>query len=138
MKLANFAAVIVIFMSLYANSQQPETGTVCVASRVDDPFWKEEPRLSNGQVNTHGLRLRIDKQPPVEWPVSKGLEISGLDINERHLFVVLSKAGKPIESLRFSFSGYRSSHLCLSYDGYQGIGLNDLSRGTPWCKCSHR
>jgi len=36
---------------------------------------------------------------------------------------VLSNAGKPIESLQFSFSGYRSNHLCLTYDGYQGIGL---------------
>lgn len=137
MKQINLAAVLLLSMSMYAGSQQPETGTVCVASRVDDPFWKEEPRLSNGQVNTHGLRFRIDKQRSVEWPVSKGLAISGLDISERHLFVVLDNAGKPIESLRFSFSNYQSRSLCLTYDGYQGIGLLDLSRRTPWCKCSH-
>jgi hypothetical protein len=135
MKRISFAAVLMLSMSMYAGSQQP--GTVCIASRVDDPFWKEEPRLSNGKVNTHGLRFRIDKQPSAEWPVSKGLEISGLDTSERHLFVVLDDTGRPIESLRFSFSTYESKRLCLTYDGYQGIGLLDLTRRTPWCKCSH-
>jgi hypothetical protein len=130
----SLAIVLLLSISTYAGSQQTETGTVCVASRVDDPFWKEEPRLSNGKVNTHGLRFRLDKQLSQEWPVSKGLEISGLDVSVRHLFVVLD-AGKPIESLRFTFSGYKSRNLCLTYDGYQGIGLQDVSRHTPWCKC---
>lgn len=136
MKLTKCAVLLVLSISIYATSQEPEKGTVCVASRVDDPFFKEEPRLRNGQVNTHDLRLRIDKQPSVEWPVRKGLEISELDLKERHIFAVLEKNGKPIESIRFSFSGYRGKHLCLTYDGYQGIQLGELSRQTPWCKCS--
>jgi hypothetical protein len=137
MRFAKCAVVLVFFISLHAVSQEPEKGTICVASRKDDPFFKEEPRLKNGQVNTHHLRLRIDKQPPVEWPVSKGLEISGLDLKERHFFAVLEKNGEPIESLRFSFSGYRKNRLCLTYDGYQGIQLSEQSRKTPWCKCGH-
>ena len=134
MQRISLAVAFVLLLSAYAASQQQETGSVCVASRVDDPFVKEGPRLPNGKVNTHGLRFRIDKQPSAEWPVSKGLEISGLNVNQRHLFVVLEE-GKPIESLRFSFSGYKTRKLCLTYDGYQGIGLADMSRHTPWCKC---
>lgn len=44
-------------------------------------------------------------------------------------------SGKPIESVWFAFSGYKSTDLCMTYDGYQGIQLHDATRHTPWCKC---
>jgi hypothetical protein len=36
---------------------------VCVAAMAADPFWKEPTTLPNGQVNSHGLRVKIDKRP---------------------------------------------------------------------------
>jgi hypothetical protein len=121
-----------LLISLHCASQQA-VGTVCVASRGDDPIWKE-PALANGQINTQGLRLKIDKRPATEWPLRKGLKVE-LDINKRHQLAVLDSDGKQIESLRFSFSEYKSSNLCMFYDGYQGIQLKEASRRTPWCKC---
>ncbi|HKW63274.1 MAG TPA: hypothetical protein VJN89_12065 [Candidatus Acidoferrum sp.] len=29
----------------------------------------------------------------------------------------------------------KSTDLCMTYDGYQGIGLQEATRRTPWCKC---
>ena len=113
---------------------QQSEGTVCVASRTDDAFWKQPP-LSNGQVVTRGLRLKVDKRPTTEWPAVKSLKVEGLETNKRHLLAVLDSHGKPIESVRFRFSEYKSSNLCMAYDGYQGIQLQKATRHTPWCKC---
>ena len=91
--------------------------------------------LPNGQINSHGLKVKIDKRPVTAWPERKSLKIEELDTVERHLLVVLDSSGKPIESVRFKFSDYKSSELCMAYDGYQGIGLQESTRRTPWCKC---
>jgi hypothetical protein len=70
-----------------------------------------------------------------EWPQWKSLKIDGLDISERHLLAVLDSSGKSIESVRFNFGDYKSTDLCITYDGYQGIGVQESTRRTPWCKC---
>jgi hypothetical protein len=113
---------------------EPNTGTICVASRADDPF-RGQVIPPTGEVSSYGLRVRIDKRPSVDWPQRKSLKIEGLDINERHLLAVVAGNDKPIESLLFRFSTYKSADLCMDYDGYQGIGLKEASRHTPWCKC---
>jgi hypothetical protein len=132
------ASIIVVTMILlishHANAQQA-TGSVCVAARVDDPFWKEPVTLPNGQINSHGLKVKIDKRPAVAWPDRESLRIGGLDTSERHVLIVLGSDGKPIESVRFNFSEFKSTELCMAYDGYQGIGLQDTTRRTRWCKC---
>jgi hypothetical protein len=53
----------------------------------------------------------------------------------RHLLGVLQSNGKSIESFWFKFADYESADLCMSYDGYQGVGLQEATRHTPWCKC---
>jgi hypothetical protein len=128
-------AIAILLLIPHLSTAQGATGSVCVAARVDDPFWKEPATLPNGQINSHGLRVKVDKTPAVTWPDRKSLKIDGLDISQRHVVVVLSADGKPIESVRFKFSEYKSGELCMSYDGYQGIGLQDITRRTPWCKC---
>jgi hypothetical protein len=133
MKTEFFVLTFVLVISHLACAQQ--SGSVCVAARVDDPFWKEPPTLPNGQVNTHGLQVKVDKSTATSWPERKSLKIDGLDTSERHLLVVLDARGKPVESVRFKFSEYKSTNLCAFYDGYQGIGLKDATRQTPWCKC---
>jgi hypothetical protein len=134
MKIASVFVVVVLMICHFATAQQ-DAGSVCIAARVDDPFWKEPPILPNGQINSHGLKVKIDKKPAVAWPDRKGLMIGGLNTSELHVLAVIGSDGKPIESVRFNFSQYKSSDLCVSYDGYQGIGLRERTRRTPWCKC---
>jgi hypothetical protein len=133
-KAALVVLTLVLLVSISANAQQ-STGSVCIAARIDDPFWKEPATLPNGEINSHGLKVRVDKRPVEEWPQRKSLKVEGLDTRERHLLAVLDSTGKPIESVRFKFSEYRSTNLCMAYDGYQGIGLQEATRRTPWCKC---
>jgi len=128
------AGTLVLFISLLAYAQQG-SGSVCVAARAEDPFWKESATLPNGQINSHGLKVRIDKRPVTAWPERKSLKMEGLDTSQRHLLVVLDSAGEPTESVWFKFSDYGSTELCMAYDGYQGIGLQKATRLTPWCKC---
>lgn len=125
---------ILLFVSNDATSQHA-TGTVCVAARIDDPFGKEPAVLPDGKINSHGLRIKVDRRPAIAWPERKSLRIEGLDIGERHVLAVLNSDGRPVESVKFRFSQYSVPVLCLAYDGYQGIGLREATRRTPWCKC---
>jgi len=133
-KTALAVLTLVLLVSISANAQQ-STGSVCVAARIDDPFFKEPATLPNGEINSHGLKVRVDKRPVEEWPRRKSLKIKDLDTGEQHLLAVLDSSGKPIESVRFKFSEYKSTDLCMAYDGYQGIGLQEATRRSPWCKC---
>lgn len=122
------------FLIQQASAADSDTGTVCVASRADDPF-RGQVIPPTGEVSSGGLRVRIDKVPSVAWPQRKSLKMEGLDLKTRHLLAVLEEDGKPVESLWFRFSEYKSANLCMSYDGYQGVGLQEVTRHTPWCKC---
>jgi hypothetical protein len=124
-------ALLVLILCLVLAQQ----GNVCIAARVDDPFYKEPTILANGQVNTHGLKLKIDKQHIIPWPDRESLKIADLDIEERHLLVVLDSKGRSVESVRINFPKFKTTDICMTYDGYQGIQLNNASRHTPWCKC---
>ena len=128
-------AVTLVLLVSISGAAQRGTGSVCVPARINDPFWKEPATFPNGEINSRGLKIRVDTRPVEEWPQRKSLKIDGLDTSERHLLVVLDSSGKPIESVRFKFSDYKSTDLCMSYDGYQGIGLEEATRRTPWCKC---
>lgn len=133
MRLASIGLTL-FFLVSQASGAEPEGGTVCVASRADDPF-RGQVIPPTGEVSSGGLQLRVDKRPAVPWPQRKSLKINGLNLRDRHLLVVLNSARKPVESLWFRFSEYKSTDLCMSYDGYQGVGLQDATRHTPWCKC---
>jgi len=121
-----------VFLLSQTGLAEPGGGTVCVASRADDPF-RGQVIPPTGEVDFGGLQVKIDKRPAVAWPQRKSLKIDGLDLNERHLLAVIDSHGKPVESLWFRF--YGSVNLCMSYDGYQGVSLLEASRHTPWCKC---
>jgi hypothetical protein len=81
-----------------------------------------------------GLQVKIDKRPAVAWPQRESLRIEGLDLKERHLLAVVDARGRPVESLWFRFANFKTRKLCMYYDGYQGIGLDD-DKNCPWCKC---
>jgi hypothetical protein len=134
-KFGLFVVMGILVISDFATAQQANSGSVCVAARADDPFWKEPATPANGKINSHGLRVKVDKTPAVAWPDRKSLKIDGLNTSEGHTLAVLSADGKPIESVRFRFSEYKTTELCMNYDGYQGIGLQEASKRAPWCKC---
>lgn len=129
--IACIVSTLFVLFSHAAVAEEP-SGSVCVASRTDDPWWKTPPPQA---TSSGGLRLRVDKRTAVPWPQKESLKIEGLDLHDRHLLGVLDANGKPIESLWFRFSTYKSTDLCMTYDGYQGVGLQDKTRRTPWCKC---
>jgi hypothetical protein len=112
----------------------PDSGSVCVASRVDDPWYKV---ASPDATNPGGFSVRIDKRAAVPWPRLKSLRLGDLNLQDSHLLVILDAKGKPVESVRFKFSSFKNADLCMSYDGYQGMQLGEATRQTPWCKC-HR
>jgi hypothetical protein len=117
-------------------SAEPETGTVCVAARADDPF-RGQVIPPSGEVSSNGFQVKVDKRPAVPWPQRESIKIEGLDLKERHLLAVVDAHGKPIQSLWFRFKAYNSKHLCMSYDGYQGIGLDADGKRRPWCRCKY-
>jgi hypothetical protein len=126
-------ALTLIFLLAQAGAPESGRGTVCVASSAATPFHLQASAPAGAPVSG-GMRVRIDKRPSLPWPRKESLKMDGLDIQERHLLAVLGDQGKPIESFWFRFSDYKSADLCMSYDGYQGIGLQEASR-SPWCKC---
>ncbi len=126
----------VVFLLPAAGTAEPETGTICVAARADDPF-RGQVIPPSGEVSSGGLQVKVDKRPAVSWPQRESLKIEDLDLKERHLLAVVDAHGKPVESLWFRFTSYDSKHLCMSYDGYQGIGLQADGRHCPWCRCKY-
>src|SRR5580700_1934268 len=85
-------------LSLFAqvSAEDPDSGTVCVASRVDDPWYKVAPPDA---TNTLGYSIRIDKRAAVPWPRLKSLRLGDLDLQDSHLLVILGANGKPVESV---------------------------------------
>lgn len=129
MILAQIALASVLVLS---GEAQERRGAVCVASRADDPWWKVPPPEA---TNTRGFKVKIDSRPAAPWPAKQGLNLNDLSLEDSHLLVVIDGGGKSVESVRFRFSAYKKGELCMTYDGYQGVQLQETSRHTPWCKC---
>ena len=110
MKTELIVVVLVLLISHFACAQQ-NSGSVCIAARADDPFWKEPATLPNGEINSHGLKFKIDKRPVAAWPKWKSLKIEGLDTSDRHLLVVLDSGGKAIQSIWFKVPGLQEQRI---------------------------
>lgn len=129
MKIAS-RSLWVLLLTCPALIAQSGRGTLCVAPNSSEP----PTRFSPGQFyNPATLTLKIDKRPPVPWPHKESIKIDDLDVSERHL-VVLTSDGKKIQSFWFRFSEYKTTDLCISFDGYQGVQVED-KKSSPWCKC---
>ena len=127
--------LLTLFWVQFSSAQS--TGSVCVASRADDPF-RGQVIPPSGPVGSHGLKVQLDKASATPWPQRQSLKVGDLDLAERHLLAVLDANGKPVESLWFRFSDFKSNDLCMSYDEYQGVQLTEDTRHTPWCKCKQQ
>ena len=119
--------VLLVCPAVVAQSQR---GTLCVAPNSPEPPTRVSPAQS---YNPATLTFKIDKRPPVPWPHKESVKIDDLDVNERHLVVLVSD-GKTIQSFWFRFSEHKATDLCISFDGYQGVQLDDR-KSSPWCKC---
>jgi len=113
-----------------ALSAEPGPGTICVLSQPDD--FRPRVVTPGDEYNPATLKFKIDKREAVSWPHKESLKIVGLDTAERHLIVIVSD-GKRIQSTWFRFADYKTSELCVSYDGYGGIQLGE-AKHSP-CKC---
>jgi hypothetical protein len=107
-----------------------EVGTVCVLPNPTEP----PARFSaGGNYNPATLTVSIDKGQQVPWPHKHSVRIENLSLSGRHLIVLMSDR-KRIQSLWFRFSDFKEAMLCLYYDGYQGVQLEDKQTAL-WCKC---
>jgi hypothetical protein len=124
------SAALSVLAMCPALSGQPQRGTVCVAPNSSKPPERFSP---GGDYNPATLSLKIDNGRLILWPHKESVIIGDLDLQQRHL-VVLTSDGKRIQSFWFRFSEYKSRDLCVSFDGYQGVQLQERKR-SPWCKC---
>lgn len=107
-----------------------EPGVICVSPNPPDRPTRISP---GGEYNPATLTLRIDKREPIRWPHQQSVKIDNLSLSGRHL-IVLTSDGKRIHSLWFRFSDYKDTKLCISFDGYQGVQLEDR-HSALWCRC---
>jgi hypothetical protein len=111
-------------------SAQPQRGTICVAPNSSKPPTRISP---GGDYDPATLSVKVDNGRLLLWPHKESVIIGNLDLNRRHL-VVLASDGKRIQSFWFRFSEYKSNDLCVSFDGYQGVQLQER-KYSQWCKC---
>ena len=122
--------ITILLLSCPVLYGQSERGTICVAPNSPEPPTLISP---GGDYNPATLSLSIDKGKPILWPHKESIKIDGLNLAERHL-IILTSDGKRIQSFWFRFSDYKSTDLCVDFDGYQGVRLQE-KKYSPWCKC---
>lgn len=72
------------------------------------------------------LSVRIDHGDTVQWPRKQRLQVKDLALHRSHL-VTARCDGKALQAVRFRFSNFKSTHVCVSYDAYGGIYLFDYT-----------
>jgi hypothetical protein len=122
--------LLIVFLLCLTLAAEPGVGTVCIAPNSAEPPTRISP---GGYYNPATLLLKIDKREAIPWPHKESLKIADLDLKERHLVVLISD-GKRIQSFWFRFADYKHVDLCISFDGYQGVQLQE-AKSSPWCKC---
>ena len=122
--------ISILLLACSSLSGQTERGTICVAPNSSERPTRVSP---GGDYNPATLTLSVDKGKPIPWPHKESVKISDLSLGERHL-IVLTSDGKRIQSFWFRFSDYKSTDLCIDFDGYQGVRLQER-KYSPWCKC---
>jgi hypothetical protein len=72
------------------------------------------------------LSVRIDKSDTFQWPRKERVQVNDLALGQSHL-VTARCAGKPLQAVKFRFSSFKSTHVCVTYDVYGGIYLFDYT-----------
>lgn len=128
----SIALMAVWFLSAEPNRQE-QSGTVCVAPRSTAPPTTSSPDVP--ECPSDNLFLKIDNQPPIEWPRTRSVPLPALEWSQPHRVTVMCDK-KPQQSFKFRFSEFADARsLCLFLnDLYQTVQLWDRKRA-PWCKC---
>ena len=120
--------VVVAGLTSLALAPQSRTGSVCVA-----PAPAQTHFSSPGyECESNDFFLRVDDRPRVAWSKKTSARIDHLDLETRHKIRIYC-AGKPHQTVFFSFPEFKSATPCLF--------LNDLYltaqlwERAPWCKC---
>jgi hypothetical protein len=110
----------------------PQFGTLCVLPIASEQNGKAPAVRS---YNPASLRLRIDKQRTLPWPIQQPFRIESLSLSwfEKHAVLVTS-GSKQIQSFQFRFTDFSDSKLCLAFDDSQLAHLGRNQRDS-WCNC---
>lgn len=120
---------ILLFVFLFCSALMAETsGSICVFPNPSEPPARISP---GGDYNPATLMVKVDKKEALHWPHKNRLLIDGLDVSVRHRMVLYSD-NKLIQSFWFRFSEYKTNHLRVSFDGYQGVQLGSM-KATQSC-----
>jgi hypothetical protein len=116
-------AATIAFCALFLPRQSPkqEYGSLTIFTVPDS--WSKY--VGPGKYcEASKLFVRIDKGDTFQWPQKERVQVSDLALDQSHL-VTARCAGKPLQAVKFRFSEFNGTHVCVSYDVYGGIYLFD-------------
>jgi hypothetical protein len=125
-------AVAIIFCSLFLPREilAQQNGSLTIFTVPDT--WSKY--VGPGKYcESSKLSVRIDNGDTVQWPRKQRVQVKDLALDQSHL-VTARCGGKPLQAVRFRFSDFKSTNLCVSYDVYGGIYLFDYTTRGWGCK----
>jgi hypothetical protein len=125
-------AVAIMFCSLFLpqESLRQEYGSLTIFTVPDT--WSKYIGPDR-YCEPSKLSVRIDDGETVHWPRKQRVQVKDLALDQSHL-VTARCAGKPLQAVRFRFSNFKSTSVCVSYDAYGGIHLFDYTTRGWGCK----
>ena len=125
-------AIAIIFWALFPPQQslKQEYGSLTIFTVPDS--WSKY--VGPGKYcEASKLSVRIDNGDTFRWPRKERVQVDDLALGQSHL-VTARCAGKPLQAVKFRFSGFKSTHVCVSYDVYGGIYIFDYRTRGWGCK----
>jgi hypothetical protein len=134
--LRSYVAIVALVTIAFAGSSLPqqnskqEYGSVTIFTVPDT--WSKY--VAPGKYcESSKLSIRIDNGETLQWPRKQRVEVNDLALDRSRL-VTARCAGKPLQAVKFRFSTFKSTHVCVSYDVYDGIDLFDYTTRGWGCK----
>jgi hypothetical protein len=126
-------AIMLLLVALLCPAilSEPARDTICVLAQPN--HFPDGIVMGMLYYNPATLKLRIDKQEAISWPHKQNLKISDLDAEGRHLLTIISD-GKPIQSVWFRFAEFETPVICLHFDSYGAIQMENIKHSL--CKCT--
>ena len=129
------ALVLLLVAALRIGAES--TGSICVAplhpkaKAIDHDY----PAAKAPREYRYQFTVQVDSLPPVAVGAQAPALIAAVPTGVSHR-VVIRDAGRPIESLHFSFEKRGASRLCLSYaPWYQTWSLEPVRPNDRSCTC---
>jgi hypothetical protein len=123
----------IALLTVLSFGEEPATGTLCLAPLHNAPI-AIYPNGADFCRVTGKAEVRVDDQPPLNWPNDKELKIAGLDLSSRHRVVIVCR-GKPAQTFRFHFSRADNKRVCLLMNDLHGWAQLFQPKGALGCPC---